>query len=127
MGDEQNGHGMSRLDRMEGLMQLLIDDHLKFNDEHKSLLTSQILLTDRMGKLVGTMETFAGELGELATAIQQIAESQMELSVSQKELSVSQKELAETQKELVETQKHTDERMNALIAVVDDLIRRRPE
>jgi hypothetical protein len=26
MSDEQIGHGMSRLDRMEGLMQLLIDD-----------------------------------------------------------------------------------------------------
>ncbi len=86
MGDEQNGHGMSRLDRMEGLMQLLIDDHLKFSDEHKSLLTSQILLTDRMGELVGTMETFAGELEELTAEIQQIAESQKELSVSQKEL-----------------------------------------
>jgi septal ring factor EnvC (AmiA/AmiB activator) len=134
MGDEQNSHGMSRLDRMEGLMQLLIDDHLKFNDEHKSLLTSQILLTDRMGKLVGTMETFAGELGELAVTIHQVAESQKELSVSQKELAGAQKELAgaqkelaEAQKELAEAQKHTDERMNALIAVVDDLIRRRPE
>jgi hypothetical protein len=31
MGDEQNGHGTSRLDRLEGLMQLLIDDHLKFS------------------------------------------------------------------------------------------------
>jgi hypothetical protein len=120
VSNEPNGQSASRLDRMEGLMQLLIDDHLKFNDEHKSLLTSQILLTDRMGKLVGTMETFAGELGELAATIQQVAESQ-------KKLSVSQKELADAQKELAETQKHTDERMNALIAIVDDLIRRRPE
>ena len=112
MGDEQNGHGLSRLDRMEGLMQLLIDDHLKFSDEHKSLLTSQLLLTDRMGKLVGTVDTLAGEIGTLKEVIHQIGESQ--------------KELAESQKELSETQKHTDERMNALIAIVDDLIRKRP-
>lgn len=52
MGDEQNGHKTSRLDRIEGLMELLINDHLKFSDEHKSLLTSQILLTDRMDKLM---------------------------------------------------------------------------
>jgi hypothetical protein len=126
MGDEQNGHGMSRLDRMEGLMQLLIDDHLKFSDEHKSLLTSQILLTDRMGKLVGTVDTLTGETGTLAETIRQIAESQMELAESQKGLAESQKGLAESQKELSEAQKHTDERMNALIAIVDDLIRKRP-
>jgi len=119
MGDEQNGHETSRLDRVEGLMELLIDDHLKFSDEHKSLLTSQVLLTDRMGKLVGTMGTFAEELGRLAEITRQVAESQ-------KELSELQKELSRSQKELYEAQKHTDERMNALIAVVDDLIRNRP-
>jgi len=65
MCDEQNGHGTSRLDRPEGLKQLLIDDHLKFSAEHKSLLTSQILLTDRMDKLVGTVENLAGEVEKL--------------------------------------------------------------
>ena len=105
MGDEQNGHETSRLDRMEGLMQLLIDDHLKFSDEHKSLLTSQVLLTDRMDKLVGTVDNLAGEVEKLTEQTSQLAESQKELS---------------------EAQKHTDERMNALIAVVDDLIRNRP-
>ena len=119
ISDEQNGHGTSRLDRMEGLMQLLVDDPLKFSDEHKSLLTSQILLTDRMGQLVGTVDTLAGETGTLKDAIHQIAESQTELA----EL---QKELTELQKELAESQKHTDDRMNALIAIVDDPIRKRP-
>lgn len=105
MGDEQNGGETSRLDRVEGLMQLLIDDHLKFNHEHKSLLTSQILLTDRMDKLIGTVDNLAGEVEKLTEKTSQLAESQ---------------------KELYEAQKHTDERMNALIAVVDDLIRNRP-
>ncbi len=91
MGDEQNGHGLSRLDRMEGLMQLLIDDHLKFSDEHKSLLTSQILLTDQVGKIAGAMKV-----------------------------------LDEKMLELAEAQKHTEERMNALINIVDDLSRKRP-
>ncbi len=92
MSEEQNGHGMSRLDRMEGLMQLLIDDHLKFSDEHNRLLTAQVLLTGRMGNLAETMQ-----------------------------------QLVKSQTELAEQQKHTDSRMNALIAVVDDLIRKRPE
>ena len=66
MSDEQNGHGMSRLDRMEGLMQLLIDDHLKFSDEHNRLLTAQIVLGDRMDKLAQTMQELAQSQKELA-------------------------------------------------------------
>ena len=87
-GTHENGSGESRLDRVEGLMALLIEDHVRFSDEHKQLLTSQILLTDRVDQLARTLDT----------AIQ----------------------------ELSAAQKHTDERLNALISVVDDLVRRRP-
>jgi hypothetical protein len=87
-GTHENGSGESRLDRLEGLMALLIEDHVRFSDEHKQLLTAQILLTDRVAKLAGTLDT----------AI----------------------------KELSASQRHTDERLNALIAVVDDQVRRRP-
>jgi hypothetical protein len=92
MSDEHNGHGPSRLDRMEGLMQLLIDDHLKFSDEHNRLLTAQVILTEA----------------------QTVTERRVQ------ELFVATKELAEQQK-------HTDARMDALIAVVDGLIPKRPE
>jgi hypothetical protein len=47
MSDEQNGNGLSRLDRIERAIESLAND---FRDEHKRLLTSQILLTDRMDK-----------------------------------------------------------------------------
>jgi len=77
MSDEQNGHGLSRLDRIEGLVQLLIDDHLRFGDDHKMLLTAQVLQGERIDKLL-------------------------------------------------EVQKDMQERLNALILTVDDLIRRRP-
>ena len=87
-GTHENGSGESRLDRVEGLMAFLIEDHVRFSDEHKQLLTSQILLTDRVDQLARTLDT----------AIQ----------------------------ELSAAQKHTDERLNALISVVDDLVRRRP-
>lgn len=82
--DHPNGNSQSRLDRMEGLMNLLIEDHVRFDDEHKRLLTAQVILTDRVDKV--------------AIALQELAESQ----------------------------KHTDERLNALIGVVDDLVRKRP-
>lgn len=92
MGDEQNGHGTSRLDRMEGLMQLLIDDHLKFTDEHNRLLTAQILLTES----------------------QKVSEGLVQ-------------ELFRATKKLAEQQERTDARMDALIAVVDGVIRKPSE
>jgi hypothetical protein len=86
--DPHNGSGPSRLDRLEGLMELVVEDHVRFQEEHKQLLTAQIVLTDRVDKLT---------------------QGVLELRESQKE-----------------SQKHTDERLNALITIVDDLIRRRP-
>jgi len=90
-GTHENGSGESRLDRLEGLMALLIEDHVRFSDEHKQLLTSQILLTDRVDKLGLRLDTTIGAIQDLTAA-----------------------------------QRHTDERLNALIAVVDDLVRRPP-
>jgi len=70
-------------------MQLLIEDHLKFRDDLRQLLTAQVVLTDRVDKLAITVQ-----------------------------------ELAEKQKELTDSEKHTDDRLNALIHVVDDWITR---
>jgi hypothetical protein len=89
--DQPNGNGQSRLDRMEGLMNLLIEDHVRFDEEHKRLLTAQIILTDRIDKL-------AIQVDKTAAAVREVSESQ----------------------------RHSDERLNALIAVVDDLVRKRP-
>ena len=91
-GDEHNGQGKSRLDRLEGLMELLIADHVKFSDEHNRLLTAQVLLADAQTR-------------------------------TEKNIQLLQKKI----EELAEAQKHTDERMNALITVVDGLIGRRGE
>jgi uncharacterized protein YoxC len=85
---DQNGHRSPRLDQLEKLMDLLIADHQAFSDEHKKLLTRQVLLTDG--------------LTQLKTRVDKLAESI---------------------KELTEAQKHTDERMSALIGVVDQLVR----
>jgi ribosomal protein L16 Arg81 hydroxylase len=82
--DSHNGGGPSRLDRLEGLMEMLVEDHVRFQEQHKQLLTAQIVLTDRVDKM------------------------------------------AQGILELRESQKHTDERFNALITIVDDLIHLRP-
>ena len=85
MSDEENGHGKSRLDRLEEFTEILLQEHIAFAAEHKKLLTSQVVLNDQL------------------------------------------QSLSALQKDLAESQKHTDERMNTLIAVVDDLARKRPQ
>jgi hypothetical protein len=33
-------------------MALLIEDHVRFSDEHKQLLTAQVVLTDRLDRFI---------------------------------------------------------------------------
>jgi hypothetical protein len=48
---KNNGHDPSRLDRLEGLVEVLVNRHIEFEDEHKKLLTAQVVLTDRIDRL----------------------------------------------------------------------------
>jgi cell division septum initiation protein DivIVA len=91
----QPGNGHGRLDRLEGLMALLIDDHVQFQQEHKQLLTAQVVLTDRLDRLTDRVD-------RLTQTVQELAEAQ------------------------AEARKSTDEKLDALIHIVDDLIRKRP-
>jgi hypothetical protein len=53
MAEERtNGQGgESRLDRIEKALELLLDDHVLFREEHKRLLIAQVVLTERVSKL----------------------------------------------------------------------------
>lgn len=84
MGDESNGDNKNRLDRVEELLEVLVNEHIQFHEEHRQLLKAQILLYDATQKL------------------------------------------AEAQTELAAAQKHTDEKLAALIDVVDSIVRRPP-
>jgi hypothetical protein len=46
-----NGHDPSRLDRLEALIEVLVNRHLEFEQEHKQLLTAQVVLTDRVDRI----------------------------------------------------------------------------
>ena len=67
--DETNGNSSSRLDRIEALLEVLVGEHVKFDDEHKRLLTAQVVLTDRLDKLTVRVD-------KLAVTMQELAESQ---------------------------------------------------
>jgi hypothetical protein len=45
-------NGTNRLDRIERALELLIDDHVQFREEHKQLLTAQVVLTDRLDRFI---------------------------------------------------------------------------
>jgi hypothetical protein len=65
--EEQHGNsGPSRLDRIESLLERLVGDHLTFRDEHRALLTAQVLLTDRQVLLTDRMDRLTGTMQELA-------------------------------------------------------------
>ena len=107
-----NGNHQSRLDRLEGLMELLISDHVEFQREHKQLLTAQVLLTDVVEKLARRVDKLADSLEKQDERVDKLDERVDRLAASIHELA--------------ESLRHTDERLNALIAVVDDLVRKRP-
>jgi hypothetical protein len=46
-----NGHDPGRLDRLEGLVEVLFNRHLEFEEEHKRLLIAQVVLTGRIDRL----------------------------------------------------------------------------
>jgi hypothetical protein len=79
-----NGHDPGRLDRLEGLVESLLNRHIEFEDEHKRLLTAQVVLTDRMDRLDQRLDRLA------------------------------------------EIQAEGAQRMNVLISIVDEVIRKRP-
>ena len=87
----QNGQDPSRLDRLEGMIEVILNRHIAFEDDHAHLLKAQAILTDRLDTVTARLDRLAGLVAEIAGA-----------------------------------QKHTDERLNALIATVDEIIRKPP-
>jgi len=59
MGDELNGNDKSRLDRIEELLHVLVNEHIDFHEEHRELLKAQVLLYDAQRKTDGEMALLA--------------------------------------------------------------------
>ena len=51
-------------------MELLIQDHLAFRDEHRQLLTAQVVLTDRVDKLAQHADKLDLRMDKLAETSQ---------------------------------------------------------
>jgi hypothetical protein len=51
MSDASNGDNKNRLDRVEQLLEVLVNEHIQFHEEHRQLLRAQVLLYDATQKL----------------------------------------------------------------------------
>jgi hypothetical protein len=51
MGDETNGDKKNRLDHVEQLLEVLVNEHIQFHEEHRQLLKAPVLLYDATQKL----------------------------------------------------------------------------
>jgi hypothetical protein len=85
---EDNGHGKTRLDRIEGIIEALANRQALIEDEFARLLKAQVVMVDAMTTMSDTL-----------TAIE---------------------------RRIDERQRQSDDRLNALISIVDDLIRKGP-
>jgi hypothetical protein len=68
MGDETNGDKKNRLDRVEQLLEVLVNEHIQFHEEHRQLLKAQVLLYDATQKLAHAQTDANAKLAELAAA-----------------------------------------------------------
>jgi hypothetical protein len=103
MGDEANGDKRGRLDRIEETVELFLNEHIQFHEEHRHLLKAQVLLYDSVQKLT---ETFAETQRKTEEKLAQLAARYEELAIAQR---------------------NAGDRMAALIVTVDDIIRHRPQ
>ena len=55
-GNGENMDNGRRLTRLEEFVEVLANEHIQFAEEHKRLLTAQVVLTDRMDKLTDRMD-----------------------------------------------------------------------
>jgi hypothetical protein len=107
-----NGHDPSRLDRLEGLVEVLVNQHIEFNDEHRRLLTAQVVLTERVDKL--------------AVQVAELRQSMVELRFSQQRTDEQLSKTAEQLRQTAEQSKLTDERLNTLLDAVGIIRQRLP-
>ena len=119
MGDEANGNQNNRLDRIERIVEVLVNDRVQFRDEHRQLLKAQVLLYDNVQKLGDNVLKLGDNVQMLSDSVQKIVEAQA--TVDQRLAT-----LAAAQAQLATAQQHTDEKLAALIDIVDSLIRRPP-
>ena len=99
--EETNGlNDPTRLDRIERIIEVVANTQVDMQQDLKILLRGQVVIGDALEKLT--------------TRVDRLAESHQHL--------------VESHQRLMEAQQHTDQRMDALILTVDEIVRgRKPQ
>jgi len=88
-------------------------------------------ILEQQAKFWAGLQQTREEQAELRSLVLRLAEQQLgltqHLSQFQQETHAAIRALAEGQRALIEAQRHTDGRLDALIAVVDGVVRRLPQ
>lgn len=121
------GNGSSdRLDRIEAALESMTQVHARLARHLETVLeiqaeqaVQQSPHSEAIARIHEEHARYRAELRDLLTA-------QVLLTDAQRQADVRLKDVAAKLTELAEAQRHTAERLNALIAVVDDFIRRQP-
>ena len=71
-GQPSSDNGASRLDRIEKLLEMLVDDHVKLVDEHRFLLRAQVVLTEQVDKLADAQQHTEERLNALISMVDDI-------------------------------------------------------
>ncbi|MCA1628297.1 MAG: hypothetical protein LC742_10090 [Acidobacteria bacterium] len=96
-------------EEMQKTMQFILEQQAQFVVNIQKLEEEQTRAVERMTRIEGAIVSVVNLIGKLTTTQEQLAQAQLEMSAKW-----------ETRfAELTEAQKQTDERLNALIAVVE--------
>jgi hypothetical protein len=72
-GNGQEPTGRQRLDRIERALELLVNDHVLFREEHKQLLTAQVLLTGSLHQLTDRLDKLTERVDKLVERVDNMA------------------------------------------------------
>ena len=70
VSDQANGDRKGRLDRVEEMLEVLVNEHIQFGEEHRQLLKAQVLLYDSVQQLSEAQKATEQKLAALAAAQQ---------------------------------------------------------
>ena len=118
-----NGHDPSRMDRMERMMDFIIADHARFEEEHRKLLDRQNGLSESQDRLVESQEKLQHGMQQLLTS--QVILTDM-VGKTAKTLDVFIEQTNLRFQDRAESQTRSDGKLNTLIEIVDAWIRRQP-
>lgn len=117
MSGKANGGAYDRLDRIEGMID--------------ALATRQIALTETVRDIAASMRDFAVSVRQVVDSLRKIVDTVAQLASAQMAMAEIVRDIADAQlrsekemAELREMQKGTDQRLNTLIGVFEELLRR---